>query len=230
MLTKLIQQLQRYEDKDSKYFKLHELLTGGFPKDRTPWFKYGYIIFSQYFDTIWDMAELLSKGLPIHEIGIYAGGGKAGILLNGIFTIRTKEEIKRLVQVGRLKVLFSTDAASVGLNLQRLRTLINIDLPWNPTRLEQRKGRIQGIGQVHDVVYIYNMRYKYSVEDQVHDLISSRLEQIHQLFGQIPDVLEDACVGFPKLKLHESINTIVVKAVNCGKVANFSTIHSSRAI
>jgi SNF2 family DNA or RNA helicase len=31
---------------------------------------------------------------------------------------------------------------------------INLDLPWNPTRLEQRKGRIQRIGQLRDVVYV----------------------------------------------------------------------------
>ncbi|MEO1404477.1 MAG: helicase-related protein [Cyanobacteria bacterium J06635_1] len=31
----------------------------------------------------------------------------------------------------------------IGLNLQRLGTLINVDLPWNPTRLEQRIGRIK---------------------------------------------------------------------------------------
>ena len=88
-----------------------------------------------------------------------------------------------------------TDAASEGLNLQRLATLINLDLPWNPTRLEQRKGRIQRIGQIHDTIKIYNLRYKNSVEDRVHELLSSRLNDIHNLFGQIPDVLEDVWVN-----------------------------------
>ncbi|NDD29918.1 MAG: helicase SNF2, partial [Proteobacteria bacterium] len=81
-----------------------------------------------------------------------------------------------------------------GLNLQRLGTLINLDLPWNPTRLEQRKGRIQRIGQVRDVVQIYNMRYRGSVEDRVHQLLSTRLQGIYHLFGQLPDVLEDVWV------------------------------------
>ena len=35
------------------------------------------------------------------------------------------------------------------------------------------------------------MRYKDSVEDRVHEKLSSRLEDIHSLFGQIPDTLED---------------------------------------
>jgi len=75
-----------------------------------------------------------------------------------------------------------------------LGTLINLDLPWNPTRLEQRKGRIQRIGQIRDEVLLYNMRYRGSVEDRVHELLSERLEDIFELFGQVPDILEDAKV------------------------------------
>ena len=79
--------------------------------------------------------------------------------------------------------------------MQTLGTLINFDLPWNPTRLEQRKGRIQRIGQINDTVYVYNLRYKGSVEDRVHELLSSRMESIYKMFGQLPDVLEDVWVA-----------------------------------
>ena len=87
--------------------------------------------------------------------------------------------------------MVGTDAASEGLNLQTLSTLINLDLPWNPTRLEQRKGRIQRIGQIASKVKIFNMRYKDSVEDKVHTVLSARLKNIKDMFGQIPDTLED---------------------------------------
>ena len=60
----------------------------------------------------------------------------------------------------RIARVIGTEAASEGLNLQRLGSLINLDLPWNPTRLEQRKGRIQRIGQLRSEVLIYNMRYR----------------------------------------------------------------------
>ena len=79
--------------------------------------------------------------------------------------------------------------------MQRLSTLINLDLPWNPTRLEQRKGRIQRIGQVADTIHIYNMRYKGSVEEDMHEMISKRLKNIHSLFGQVPNFVEDAWVS-----------------------------------
>jgi hypothetical protein len=96
--------------------------------------------------------------------------------------------------VSELRLLVGTDAASEGLNLQEIGTLINLDLPWNPTRLEQRKGRIQRIGQVREEVFVYNMRYRDSVEDRVHQLLSGRLQGIRDLFGQIPDTLEDVWV------------------------------------
>nr|WP_306674519.1 C-terminal helicase domain-containing protein [Endozoicomonas sp. ISHI1] len=101
-----------------------------------------------------------------------------------------------------------TDAASDGLNLQRLGTLINLDLPWNPTRLEQRKGRIQRIGQIRNTVKILNMRYRGSVEDRVHELLSDRLEDIHGLFGQIPDVLEDVWVDVALGEVQEATKLI----------------------
>jgi superfamily II DNA/RNA helicase len=111
-------------------------------------------------------------------------------------------------------VLVGTDAASEGLNLQTLGTLINIDLPWNPTRLEQRKGRIQRIGQLADKIYIYNMRYKGSVEDRVHSKLSGRLQDIFKLFGQIPDVLEDVWIAMAQndeARAEEAINKLPKK-------------------
>ena len=72
--------------------------------------------------------------------------------------IKSREELKQMVMGGRLRLMLGTDAASEGLNLHRLARLINLDLPWNPTRLEQRKGRIQRIGQIHDTVEIYDIR------------------------------------------------------------------------
>jgi len=102
--------------------------------------------------------------------------------------------LKDRVRTGDLKLLLGTDAASEGLNLQRLGTLINIDLPWNPTRLEQRKGRIQRIGQARSEIWIANLRYRGSVEDRVHQVLADRLEAIHGLFGQIPDTLEEVWV------------------------------------
>ena len=137
----------------------------------------------------------MTAEFPAEPIALYSGSTTSGIMRGGEWTPVSREDLKQMVRRGELRLMLGTDAASEGLNLQRLATLINLDLPWNPTRLEQRKGRIQRIGQVHDTVYVYNLRYKDSVEDRVHELLSGRLQGIYQLFGQIPDVLEDAWIA-----------------------------------
>ena len=110
--------------------------------------------------------------------------------------------------VCEVRLLLGTDAASEGLNLQRLGTLVNLDLPWNPSRLEQRKGRIQRIGQIRSEVDVYNMRYANSVEDRVRQLLSQRLERISLLFGQLPDTLEDVWVDVALGRLDKARQTI----------------------
>ena len=170
--------------------KLHHVLQ----KLREGWLEAGCILFSQYYDSIFWLAGALSRALPDERIALYAGASRSGLMQSSAFTPLSRDEIKQQVQSGRIRLLLGTDAASEGLNLQRLGTLINLDLPWNPTRLEQRKGRIQRIGQVSDQVDIYNMRYKNSVEDRVHQLLSVRLESIRAMFGQVPDTLEDVWV------------------------------------
>lgn len=187
-LQMFVKTLEANKDRDPKYELILDLLTNkGFAEK-------GCIIFSQYFDSAYWVAENLSYDLKGVTIGVYAGGDKSGIINEGKFQKRTKEDIKKMVKSREIKILLGTDAASEGLNLQTLGSLINLDLPWNPTRLEQRKGRIQRIGQINDKVYIYNMRYKGSVEDRVHEMLSERLQNISSIFGQLPDVLEDVWV------------------------------------
>jgi len=193
-LGKLVAVLNSNTDTDPKYNRAKTILMHGVENEGT-WKDKGCILFSQYFDSALYVAERLSRDFPDVPIGLYAGGDKSRLYLNGSFRKETKDEIKRLVRERELLILVGTDAASEGLNLQALGSLINIDLPWNPTRLEQRKGRIQRIGQLADKIYIYNMRYKDSVEDKVHSKLSGRLMEIYNLFGQIPDVLEDVWIA-----------------------------------
>jgi SNF2 family DNA or RNA helicase len=205
LLEKFVDALDSNVATDPKYDKTVELL-----KDHK-WLNLGVIIFSQYFDTARWVAENLSKEFPVKPIALYAGGDKSGFYLDGTFKKKTKEEIKAGVKKHEYKILVGTDSASEGLNLQTLGTLINLDLPWNPTRLEQRKGRIQRIGQVNDTVHIFNMRYKDSVEDRVHDLLSDRLKNITDVFGQLPDVLEDVWIMIAnneKEKAEQILNNI----------------------
>ena len=96
-----------------------------------------------------------------------------------------------LASKARAAMVCATDAACEGLNLQRLGAQVNIDLPWNPSRLEQRKGRVQRIGQARDNVQVLNLRYAGTVEDEVYAALSSRFGDIFSVLGQLPDSFED---------------------------------------
>ena len=202
LLIKYVKALESSNAIDPKYEKTVELL-----RDEK-WLERGTIIFSQYYDTARWIAQNLSMEFPEETIGIYAGGTKSGIFINGEFTYKDKETIKAQVKDRDIRVLVGTDAASEGLNLQTLGSLINIDLPWNPTRLEQRKGRIQRIGQEYDTIYIYNMRYKDSIEDKVHKRLSERLRHISDVFGQVPDTLEDVWIKIALGEEEEALKLI----------------------
>lgn len=201
-LERFLKAINANRERDPKYAVVRDLLL----RDR--WLDRGCIVFSQYFDSIWWLAGQLSSDMPDEEIGIYAGAAKSGVMKSGGFRRTVRDELKARVRKGELRLILGTDAASEGLNLQRLGTLINLDLPWNPSRLEQRKGRIQRIGQVRDSVDIYNMRYAGSVEDRVHQMLSERLQSISGLFGQLPDVLEDVWIEVALGEIEEAKCTI----------------------
>lgn len=104
----------------------------------------------------------------------------------------SKEDIKDALNKGWLSVVFCSDAASEGLNLQAARVIINIDVPWNPARLEQRIGRIDRLGQTEPVVDIYNLWYPDSVEARMYERLLSRREDYQLAVGETPELISEA--------------------------------------
>ncbi|MBI1747752.1 MAG: helicase [Acidobacteria bacterium] len=54
------------------------------------------------------------------------------------------------------RVLVATEVLSEGVNLHRSNIVINYDIPWNPTRLIQRVGRVNRVDTTFDVIHTYN--------------------------------------------------------------------------
>ncbi|MFO7460874.1 MAG: helicase-related protein [Desulfatiglandales bacterium] len=150
-LSRFLRILQENRDEDPKLRQVERILTtndtvaGG-------WLSLGCIIFSQFYDSVLWLGRQLSGRMPDERIAVYAGAAKSGIIEKDEFRRLNRDEIKKRIATGELRLVIGTEAASEGLNLQRLGSLINLDLPWNPTRLEQRKGRIQRIGQIPDTL------------------------------------------------------------------------------
>jgi len=55
-----------------------------------------------------------------------------------------------------IQILITTDVLAEGINLHRSNVLINYDLPWNPTRIMQRVGRINRVGSEHQEIFVFN--------------------------------------------------------------------------
>jgi hypothetical protein len=159
------------------------------------WLDLGCIVFSQYYDTTRWAAEKLSERFVSERasliVAVYAGAGKSGILVDGEWKSVGRESIKRGVKEKQIKMVVATDAACEGLNLQSLGTLINVDLPWNPSRLEQRIGRIKRFGQRRDRVDMLNLFYQGTIDEKVYEKVSERMRDRFDIFGTLPDVIED---------------------------------------
>jgi hypothetical protein len=156
------------------------------------WFRHGCIVFSQYYDTASWVAQNLAEMFPEDLVGLYAGAGKSA-LFRGLENRNEaeREDLKQLVEEQAIKIMVATDAACEGLNLQRLGTLINVDLPWNPTKLEQRIGRIKRFGQTRANVDMLNLVYKDTVDEKIYERLSERMKERFDIIGSLPDTIID---------------------------------------
>ena len=170
------------EGTDEKYERVVELLERG-SSDR-PWVEYGCLIFSQFYDTARGVALSLSQDFPGHRVPLYTSKERSGVFVDGQFQQWDRDRLKQSVSDGEFTIVVGTDAASEGLNLQKLGSMVNYDLPWNPVRIDQRQGRIKRIGQPRSRIDVANLRYADTIEDDVYTRLRSRLGDAGQLLGQ----------------------------------------------
>lgn len=153
---------------DQKFKRLIELIDELKQRERNPELK--LIIFTEFRATQAALIDYLSRF------------GYRCAHINGSLSPEEK-----VAQTERFKhnadVLVSTDAGGEGINLQFCYCMINFDLPWNPTRIEQRIGRIDRIGQQRDVL-IFNLQLVDTVEDRVRSILEKKLELIKTQFGE----------------------------------------------
>ena len=189
-LDTIAEELSRPEARVPKTETVSHFLTKHRTDGKT-WLEHGCVIFSQYYDTVRPLAQALAERIPGEPIGIYAGAGKSGMYRADDFASVEREEIKDAVRKHQVRLLIATDAACEGLNLQALGTLINVDLPWNPSRLEQRLGRIKRFGQRRPSVDMLNLVYRDTQDERVYEALSRRMKDRYDIFGSLPDTIDD---------------------------------------
>jgi SNF2 family DNA or RNA helicase len=149
-----------------------------------------FLIFSRYTDTTSAVVQLLTPLFVRHSVGYaYYSGSDCWIVRDGRKVPANKSDVVDSLRRGAVRAVICTDAASEGLNLQTARHLVNVDVPWTPSRLEQRFGRIDRLGQKADKVTFYNLWYPGSIEERMYGAIVSRGADIGYSVGVMSDTV-----------------------------------------
>ena len=93
---------------------------------------------------------------------------------------------KEYEQEDKIKLLITTDVLAEGINLHRSNIIVNYDLPWNPTRVLQRVGRVNRVGTKHDKVYIFNFFPTSETDKQLglENSIIAKIQAFHNALGE----------------------------------------------
>jgi len=158
---------------DSKFNRLLERLKAQFvkkPNDKI-------IVFTMFRPTAKYLSERLSdEGIVCQRLW----GGE---------TEPKQVSIDRFREDPSIRVLVTTEVASEGVDLQFCSILVNYDLPWNPTRIEQRIGRIDRLGQKEERINIWNLYFQDSIDGRVVHRLLSRLRIFEEALGEAEEVV-----------------------------------------
>lgn len=92
-----------------------------------------------------------------------------------------------------IRILITTDILAEGINLHRSNILINYDLPWNPTRVLQRAGRVNRLGTAYPSIFIFNF-FPTTHADLHLGLeinITNKIQMFHDILGEDAKYLSD---------------------------------------
>ena len=152
------------------------------------WNRRRVLIFTEYLDT----KRYLEQQLRATISGTDRADLRIASFVGGVDEDR--EAIKRAFNQDPdkhpLRILIATDAAREGVNLQNYcADLFHFDLPWNPSRMEQRNGRIDRKLQREKEVRCYYFVFTQRPEDRVLRALAKKTETIQLELGSLSPVL-----------------------------------------
>ena len=146
------------------------------------------IVFTESSET----AEYLTRKLnPIfnNQVLYFSGSSNKNIknVVNENFDARHRKP------KNDYRILITTDILSEGVNLHRSNVVINYDIPWNPTKLMQRVGRIQRVGSEFDEVFIYNFFPTEEINEKIglEEAAESKINAFIEMLGNDSKLLTD---------------------------------------
>ncbi|WP_248516303.1 DEAD/DEAH box helicase [Salinarchaeum laminariae] len=132
------------------------------------------LVFTEYTDTLEYLRDRIFADMDVAEI--YGDLG----------TTQRREQMEKFRE--EANVMLATDAAREGINLQFAHIMVNYDLPWNPTRIDQRIGRLHRYGQ-DQTVQIRNLFVENTRESEILELLLEKIDEIEMTLGMNSDVL-----------------------------------------
>lgn len=141
------------------------------------------ILFTEYVDTVLHLEDYFREKL-----------GSKVIICDGKVSKALSKDLERNFNAqydgskhDNFQVLITSDKLSEGFNLNRAGAIINYDIPWNPTRVIQRVGRINRIGKkVFDQLFIFNFFPSETGADFVksREIAQQKMFMIHNALGE----------------------------------------------
>ena len=165
-------------------------LPGEKPKGDTAWTDERMIIFTEYEDTKRYLVNMLRSAVAETDLDEFRIE-----VFHGPTPPEKRDQIKKAFnkppKEHPIRILIATDAAREGLNLQaHCRYLFHFDVPWNPSRLEQRNGRIDRKLSGFDEVFCNYFVYPQRPEDAVLKALVRKTKTIREELGSLSQVLE----------------------------------------
>jgi superfamily II DNA or RNA helicase/HKD family nuclease len=180
--------------KDSKYEELKRIIQKAKEEDGE---NFKIVIFCIYRKTIRYLQRRIDKEFGKNTIDAVYGG---------VSDVNQRYEIiRKFREQKKPNILLCSEVASEGVDLQTCRILVNYDLPWNPTKVEQRIGRIDRFGQESDVVYIYNLIIENTVEEAIYYRLGERLEDAKNTLGPVAEVLGKLEDNLPEIFFNKEL-------------------------
>jgi len=146
------------------------------------------VVFTEFSDTASYLFEQLKDDFRVFKYSSSDSSVYNKLTLKRNFDAGIKQD----QQLNDFDILVATDAISEGFNLHRAGIVFNYDIPYNPTRVIQRVGRINRINKkVFNELFIYN--FFPSAEGQKHTFVTQitalKLAMIQSLIGEDTKVL-----------------------------------------
>jgi len=172
--------------------------------------KHRLIVFTESKETCDYLAKNLESRFP-NQVLSYSGGSSATTREKVIENFDARARFPK----DDYRILVSTEVLSEGVNLHRSDVVLNYDIPWNPTRLMQRVGRINRVDTAFDKIYTFNF-FPTKQSDSLIKLKEAAEAKIHAFMTLLGDDARILTEGEP-IGSHELFNRLISKKTITGE-------------